>query len=571
MNREYARVAEGISMRIPVLLFAAVSALVVALWAYMGRPVPMPPSPFGTGEYAQGEKLQCVSYAPFRGSQSPLDGGVMIGPEQIDEDLAHLATVTDCIRTYATELGLDRVPELARKHGLKVLQGIWLSGDAAHTAKEIGIGVTLAQQHPDVIVGLVVGNEVLLRGEMSATDIAATIRRIKARVDVPVTYADVWEFWLRHSELQEVVDFVTVHILPYWEDFPVGAEEAGRHIDAIREQVARAFPGKEILIGETGWPSAGRMREGALPSPSAQARALHDILAIAHQKNYRVNVIEAFDQPWKRRLEGTVGGHWGILDGDTRAPKFIWGQPVVDHPYWFSAAFGGVALTGAITLAAVGGLRRRSGLLPPVGRSVWVFIALSALAAGGTLGRAVAELPLDNLSWWDWLRSGTLVVVAMASPIVAAFVLTSGLRLPAFAEILSPPRSARGAVTSIPAPAERLLGYLLAVLTVLATTSALGLVFNPRYLSFPFAATTGAVFAFLGPAFAGYWQAKANGVRRKVRRGLSEAFFAATLAGSAIYIILNETVRNWQALWLGGLLLILAACLVRGRDARNPA
>ncbi len=90
---------------------------------------------------------------------------------------------------------------------------------------------------------------------------------------MPVTYADVWEFWLRNRELAAAVDFITIHILPYWEDFPIPARDAARHVDAIRKQVVAAFPGKEILLGEFGWPSAGRMREGALPSPANQARA----------------------------------------------------------------------------------------------------------------------------------------------------------------------------------------------------------------------------------------------------------------------------------------------------------
>ena len=35
-----------------------------------------------------------------------------------------------------------------------------------------------------------------------------------AQVTVPVTYADVWEYWLRNREVYEAVDFVTIHILP---------------------------------------------------------------------------------------------------------------------------------------------------------------------------------------------------------------------------------------------------------------------------------------------------------------------------------------------------------------------
>ena len=179
-----------------------------------------------------------------------------------------------------------------------------------------------------------VGNEVLLRGEMTAADLAANIRSVKSQVTIPVTYADVWEFWLRHREVYDAVDFVTIHILPYWEDFPIRARHAAAHVEAIRKRMAVAFPGKEILIGETGWPSAGRMREGALPSRANQAKVVSEILALAKRENFRVNLIEAYDQPWKRQLEGTVGGYWGLIDAVNRAVKFPPNQPISNYPLW---------------------------------------------------------------------------------------------------------------------------------------------------------------------------------------------------------------------------------------------
>ena len=126
-----------------------------------------------------------------------------------------------------------------------------------------------------------------------------------------MTYADVWEFWLRNTDVANAVDFITIQILPYWEDFPVAAGDAMTHVETIRRRLVAAFPGKEILIGEVGWPSAGRMRDGALPSPASQARVIQDVLALSKREKFNVNIIEAFDQPWKRALEGTVGGHWG--------------------------------------------------------------------------------------------------------------------------------------------------------------------------------------------------------------------------------------------------------------------
>src|SRR6266571_4852831 len=98
------------------------------------------------------------------------------------------------------------------------------------------------------------------------------------------------------------------------------------HVPALHDVV--------MLAKQAKFQSAGHMREDALPSLANQARVLHDVLALAKQENFPVNLIEAFDQPWKRWLEGTVGGHWGLLDADSRAPKFAWGQPVSNHPAW---------------------------------------------------------------------------------------------------------------------------------------------------------------------------------------------------------------------------------------------
>ncbi|HEX5509218.1 MAG TPA: beta-1,6-glucan synthase, partial [Pseudolabrys sp.] len=267
-----------------LFFFLISAAAIVASWAWLGAPLTMPVSPL-----APGDKLYCVSYAPFRANQTPFDPTTHISSAQIDEDFARLAKLTDCVRTYSVELGLDQVPAIAKRHGLKVILGIWISGTPEKNRLEIETGVGLANRYPDVVRAVVVGNEVLLRGEMSAAGLAETVRAVKARVRVPVTYADVWEFWLRNAPLAAAVDFITIHILPYWEDFPISADKAGAHVQSIRQKVADAFPGKDILIGEVGWPSAGRMREGALPSPANQARVIQDVLAFAKRQHVRVN------------------------------------------------------------------------------------------------------------------------------------------------------------------------------------------------------------------------------------------------------------------------------------------
>src|SRR4051794_6647209 len=103
--------AAGFAMHKTVSLFTLTAAVIVAAWWWLGLAVPMPPSPF-----ASGEKLYCVSYAPFRGAQTPLDLSTKIEPAQIEQDLSQLAKVTDCVRTYSVDFGLDQVPEIAQRH-----------------------------------------------------------------------------------------------------------------------------------------------------------------------------------------------------------------------------------------------------------------------------------------------------------------------------------------------------------------------------------------------------------------------------------------------------------------------
>jgi exo-beta-1,3-glucanase (GH17 family) len=547
----------NLPMRLPLSLFVLTAAAIVATWWWLGAPARMPPAPL-----AANEKLYCVSYSPFRGAQSPLEPGIQIDPRQIEDDMVRLSRLTECVRTYSTRNGLNRVPEIAERYGVKVIQGIWLGGDRAAQERDIATAVGIAQRYNQVIRSVVVGNEVLLRGEMTPGELAATIRRVKAQVAQPVTYADVWEFWLRYREVYAAVDFVTIHILPYWEDFPIPARNAAAHVEDIRRKVAAAFPDKEILLGETGWPSAGRMREGALPSPANQARVLHDVLATAKREGYHANLIEAFDQPWKRRLEGTVGGHWGLLDAQRREPKFHWGMPVSNHPRWRLQAAEGVALA-ALVFAAAFGARRRDEPLAAIAPPIWFAVAAMALGPGILVGWTIKNVPVESLTAGDWLRSLTMAGLAVAAPLIGAAALVRTERVPAFARILGPASlRARGHLSLA-------LGLALILLCAIAVQVALGLVFDPRYKDFPFAPLTAAVIPYLVLVLVGPWARKPEDRKAVGSRGMAETMLAALLGGAAVYIVLSEGFANWQAVWLAAVFLTLATVLWRLWDVQN--
>lgn len=526
------------------LLFALAAAVIGFVWHQLGQPVPRPPGP------AHAQKLNCLSYAPFRGAENPHDRDLRVPDAQIEDDLERLADVASCIRTYSATGPNRRVVRVAERLGLKVLQGIWIGRSRAENRREIEAGLRLASRYPGVVEALIVGNEVLLRGELDATRMKAYLEEVRRRSRVPVTYADGWEFWLKAPELVSASDFVTIHILPYWEDRPVRAEDAAEYVRVIRQKIAEAFVGKDILIGEVGWPSAGRMRAGALPSPVNQALVLGGVVEAAKQGGWEVNLIEAFDQPWKRTQEGTVGGYWGVFDGESRGLKFRFGETVSNHPRWRLVAALGIGAAVFIFAAAWLGLWGRETTSWETGLA----IAAIATISGLVFGAAALGLPMEPPELGDRLRSAAMLALALLAPMLAAVALVRAQPLPSLEVALNPPLWRRtGAVTVV-------LVLLFAATLVAAIHIALGLVFDPRYKDFQLLLLTGPVAAFAILA-----AARNPGARQP---GTAETVAAALLIGSAAFVVVNEGIANRQAVWFGVLLVVLALTTLRISPAR---
>jgi glucan 1,3-beta-glucosidase len=504
--------------------FLLLSLLVVGFWLLVGAPRPLPAeSP------AVRERLACLSYAPFEQGQSPFTEGLVIPPEQIERQVQQLAQFTRCLRSYSVGQGLDALPAAAERAGLTVLLGIWLGRDAVANEREIARALELAAQYPATIEALVVGNEVLLRKEMTFEQLAALLDRVRAASALPITYADVWENWAATPELARHVDFSTIHILPYWEDEPVAIDGAVEHVAAVRRAMERHLPGVDILIGETGWPAVGRQRQGAAPSRLNQANYLYAVLDLFHREGWRYNLIEAFDQDWKRLLEGTVGGHWGLFDGRLER-KFVWGGELSDHP------IGLLWIVGlAIALAVL-------AIAPD-----WRGFALAAVT-GLAVPWWLEQAPLISLDAADWLRAALATLLGLALPPLAALALRRDLSRPTLASLLGPVRRPAGWLAWS-------LGIGLVLGLALALPWALGLVFDPRYRDFPTAA--------LAPALAGLAV-----LPRPAAAGHPEAAFAAALAVSAAVTCVNEGLENVQSLaWC----LTLAIFAARLWPSRGPA
>ena len=193
--------------------------------------------------------------------------------------------------------------------------------------------------------------------------------------------AEPWHVWLEHPELVQHVDFIAVHLLPYWEG--VSVDVAVDYVLDRYHELQKAYPGKQVVISEVGWPSNGRTRKDAVASHANQAKFLRRFLTAAEQEGITYYVMEAFDQPWKRQLEGEAGSHWGVFDAE-REPKFEFTTPVVPVPNWWSLA----AISIGVSVLVLALMFRDSAGLSSGGRG---FLALARIRRVDDL-RIIARL-----------------------------------------------------------------------------------------------------------------------------------------------------------------------------------
>jgi exo-beta-1,3-glucanase (GH17 family)/cellulose synthase/poly-beta-1,6-N-acetylglucosamine synthase-like glycosyltransferase len=324
-------------MKLSSLLVAAVFALATfAVWAYLNQPVEEPQWPeLG----AQG-----MAFSPFRGGQDPAQR-MLPTVAQIDADLRLLAeSSVNAVRTYSALDSLSEVPASAARYGIKVTVGAWLDRQRAVNRREIDAAVALAKRHSNVI-RVIIGNEVVLRGDLTVSELTAELDRVRAALAQPVSTAEPWHVWVDNPQLADHVDFITVHLLPYWEGIDV--RDAVDYLVSRMDLLQRTFPGKPVLIGEVGWPSDGRTRGRAVASVSNEAAFLRRFLDKARQERYLYYIMEAFDQPWKARYEGAVGAYWGVYDVERR-PKFEFEAPIVRIPRWHALAAVSVGLAALL-------------------------------------------------------------------------------------------------------------------------------------------------------------------------------------------------------------------------------
>jgi exo-beta-1,3-glucanase (GH17 family)/cellulose synthase/poly-beta-1,6-N-acetylglucosamine synthase-like glycosyltransferase len=356
--------------------------------------------------------LNSFSLNPYKKNQSPFDG-IPFTREELDSDLKLLSQKTKTIRLYSSLAGLDQVPEIAKKYGMKVIASAFLDGrkENNNNEREVEAVIRMAQQNKNVI-RVIIGNETQLQGSIPREELLrylADARKQLKKYKVPVSTAEPWDYWIIHPELAKEVDFVAIHILPYWAEVPI--DQSVDYVLGKYQLVKKTFPDKWVMIAETGWPSDGPQRGAAQASLANQAQFVRSFMSRAKELKVDYNLIEAFDQPWKSKIEGRAGEHWGIMDAD-RQDKFPVSGPVLEDPNWKYWALSSIML-GFLT-ASLFLLRRPD--LKVKGQIFSVLIFQVAIALGTQLARAASDeymSPGDIVFWSIMIAAQVLLAIIL--------------------------------------------------------------------------------------------------------------------------------------------------------------
>lgn len=391
-------------MRLSTLLILLTTVAVnVLIWTQINKPRYMVESSY---------PLNSFSVNPYKKDQSPFQGKPFTA-EELEADLKVLATKTNTIRLYSSIGGLEQVPELAKKYNIKVIASAYLDGNPVdnRNQEEVDAAIKLAQKNKNVL-RVIIGNETQLQNTVPREELVKYLAQARKKLKkhkVPVSTAEPWDYWLMHPELAKEVDYIAIHVLPYWAEKPI--EQAVDYVLGAYEAVKISFPKKMVMIAETGWPSDGPQRGAAQATLANQATFVRGFMAEAKERKIDYNIIEAFDQPWKSAIEGRAGEHWGVMDADRR-DKFPIQGPVLEDPNWKWWALCSTVL-GFLSAALF--LYRRPNLKIR-GQVFTVLIFQAAIALATQLAREASDQymsPGDIVFWSVMISAQVLLAVIL--------------------------------------------------------------------------------------------------------------------------------------------------------------
>lgn len=256
-----------------------------------------------------------LCFSPYLDGQGP---GTPLAEPQIRARMEVIAPHTRWVRSFSCTEGNERIPKVAHELGLKTLVGAWLGIDLEINEREIeGVIAVARAGHADIVA---VGNEVMLREDLSEDALIAYLERVKAALPgIRVGYVDAYYVFELHPRITAACDVLLTNCYPFWEGCPL--DQALPYMQSMLRRTQAVAQGKQVIISETGWPDKGTNFWGAVPSPDAAMRYFADTCDWAEADGVEVFYFAAFDEAWKVGAEGDVGAYWGLWDKDAQ-PKY---------------------------------------------------------------------------------------------------------------------------------------------------------------------------------------------------------------------------------------------------------
>jgi exo-beta-1,3-glucanase (GH17 family) len=272
--------------------------------------------------------MSVVAYSPYRDGQAP--GGAQPSEQQVREDLELLKPLVDGVRVYGTDGANAYIPKLCDELGIDLHIGAWIDGLGSDEPNTLALAKIVNENHPSIKTAIV-GNEVLQRSAdngMTEEKLIALIDTAKGAItnkNVKIAAADTYPQWmLGRPNLAASVDLLIWHTYGYWAGMNI--EGAYALVSKRYDDMLAAYPGKPMLLGETGWPTmtTNPSKDGltmAVGNEANQATFYREALAGFRARNLPVWMFSAIDEKWKGTSgEGEVGAYWGIFTS-ARQPK----------------------------------------------------------------------------------------------------------------------------------------------------------------------------------------------------------------------------------------------------------
>lgn len=208
----------------------------------------------------------------------------------------------------------ETVTNAARENDMMVFAGLYDIDDIETDLQKI---IDAADGDWSTFHTISIGNELVNRGSKTPAEVVGTVNSARgilrqAGYEGPVVTVDTFNQMIAHPELCDESDYCAANCHAFF-DSNQTPENAGPYVLEQARHVSEATKnGKQVIITETGWPSAGEANGDAVPSRQNQMIAFKSLRRSFPDGG--IVFFSAFDDKWKQDNAWTFGTekHWGL-------------------------------------------------------------------------------------------------------------------------------------------------------------------------------------------------------------------------------------------------------------------